>query len=239
MDPRRLLVTDLDGTLLGDDAALARFREWLATRREQERLVYASGRHLASIQGLIADGVLPRPDALISAVGTEIHDPDGVAVPGWSERFADWDAERVRVALRPFRWLVPQASEFQSPIKISYEVDGLTDSDHETLRRTLAEVAVRATIVYSGGRFVDILPADAGKGMATRFLADLWGIAPDEILVFGDSGNDTELLTSGFRGTIVANAQPELQYLARSDVYRSPEAFADGVIDGIRHWSRA
>lgn len=237
MDPRRLLVSDLDGTLLGDDAALARFRDWLAPRRDRERLVYASGRHLDSIQSLVADGILPRPDALISAVGTEIHDPDGAPIAGWTERFAGWDASVVRHVLRPFDWLAPQPSEFQTPTKVSYEVESLTESDRATIGRTLDKAGLRTTIVYSGGRYLDILPATAGKGMATRFLADLWGIDADDILAFGDSGNDTELLTSGFHGTMVANAQPELRLAVDGHVYRSPEAYADGVIDGIRHWS--
>ena len=166
MDPRRLLVTDLDGTLLGDDAALARFRSWLAVRRAGFGLVYASGRHLASIQALVAEDILPPPDAAISAVGTEVHDRDWLTFPGWSERFVDWDAERVRDVLRPFRWLLPQPSEFQSPVKTSYEVDGLTASDDATIRRTLSDAGLPATVVYSGGRFVDILrpsPARAGR----------------------------------------------------------------------------
>lgn len=237
MDPRRLLVTDLDGTLLGDDAALARFRSWLAPRRADLGLAYASGRHVASIRALVAADVLPPPDAVISAVGTEVHDRDWIAFPGWSERFVGWDAERVREVLRPFRRLTLQPSEFQSPVKTSYEVDGLTAEDEATIGRTLADAGLPATVVHSGGRFVDILPAVAGKGRATRFLVDAWSIPPDHVLVFGDSGNDTELLTSGFRGTMVANAQPELRSAVAPEVYLSPKAFADGVIDGATHWS--
>jgi len=237
MDPRRLLVSDLDGTLLGDDAALDRFRSWLGPRRAEVGLVYASGRHLESIRTLVDAGVLPPPDAVISAVGTEVHDRDGNAFPGWSDRLSGWDAELVRDVLRPFRWLVPQESEFQSPVKVSYDADGLTASDSATIHRMLEEAGVAATVVSSGGRFVDVLPALAGKGRATRFLAEAWEIAPDDVLVFGDSGNDTELLTSGFRGTMVANAHPDLRSAVASDVYLSPKAFADGVIDGMTYWT--
>lgn len=239
MDPGRILVTDLDGTLLGDDAALARFRVWLAPRRSRLRLAYASGRHLASVRDLVDREVLPAPDATISAVGTEIHDTHDRPFPGWSERFDDWDADRVRELLRPFHWLVPQAAEFQTSIKTSYDVDGLSASDSATIRGTLADAGLAATVVSSGGRFVDVLPATAGKGRATRFLADAWSIDSADVLVVGDSGNDIELLTSGFRGTIVANALPELRLAVSSDVYQSPASFADGVIDGVTHWSAA
>jgi hydroxymethylpyrimidine pyrophosphatase-like HAD family hydrolase len=62
-------------------------------------------------------------------------------------------------------------------------------------------------------------------------------IQPADVLVFGDSGNDLELRGQGFRGTIVANALPELRDAVGRDVYHSPRPFADGVLDGIAYWS--
>lgn len=236
MGSRRIVVTDLDGTLLGDDAALARFRAWLAPRREAYRLVYASGRHDHSVRALLAEGV-PAPDAVISGVGTEIHDPDGRAWPGWPHRFPAWDGGRVREILGRLDRLVPQDAAFQTPLKVSYDVAALTRSERATVERLLAEDGLRASLVYSAGLHLDVVPADAGKGRAARFLADAWATPPDRVLAFGDSGNDAELLSSGFRGTIVANALPELRSIVDASVYRSPEAFADGVLDGIRHWT--
>lgn len=235
MGVRRILVTDLDGTLLGDEAALGRFRDWLASRRDGFRLVYASGRHDGSVRGLLDDGV-PAPDAVISGVGTEIHDPEGRPWPGWPHAFDGWDGERVREILGHLDRLAPQDAAFQTPLKASYDVEALTGDERAAIARLLAGAGLRASLVYSGDLHLDVVPADAGKGRAARFLAAAWDTPADRVLAFGDSGNDAELLSSGFRGTIVANALPELRSIVDDSVYRSPKGFADGVLDGISHW---
>ncbi len=237
MDAHRVVVADLDGTLLGDDPALARFRSWLAPRRAEHRLIYASGRSVASVQDLVHAGSLPQPDAVISDVGVEIWDPAGRPWPGWSGRFDGWQADRVREALRPLTWLEPQADIFQSRLKASYHVRAMTSTQRTDIERALGDAGLPATLVYSGGLYLDLLPPHAGKGAAASFLAREWVIPPTDVLAFGDSGNDAELLTSGFRGTVVANALPELRDAVGDDVYWSPEAYADGVLDGIRFWS--
>ena len=114
---------------------------------------------------------------------------------------------------------------------------GLSPSDAATIERTLADRGLRAKLVYSSGRHLDILPSGAGKGLASRFLAESWAIPPSSVLAFGDSGNDRELLASGFKGTVVGNALPEILAAVGPEVYRSPAPFADGILDGIRHWS--
>ncbi|HEY5484961.1 MAG TPA: HAD family hydrolase, partial [Propionibacteriaceae bacterium] len=67
--------------------------------------------------------------------------------------------------------------------------------------------------------------------------ADSWGVPAEHVIAAGDSGNDAELLTAGFRGVIVANAQPELDSLAGPTIFRSAYSHAAGVLDGIRHWT--
>ncbi len=232
-----VLVTDLDGTVLGDDAALDRFRTWVVDNRADHRLIYATGRHVASILGIVREGALPSPDAVVSSVGTEIHDPDGHPWPGWLERFDGWHAEHARRVLSPLRWLDPQPEEHQTWLKASYTARGLSKDDLAFIRRTLVDAGLVPTLVYSSGTDLDILPAAAGKGRAARFVTDGWDVPPRDVLAFGDTGNDAQLLAVGYRGTMVGNALPELDRVAAPDVYRSPAAFADGVLDGIRHWS--
>src|SRR5665647_2238769 len=85
MDPQRLLVSDLDGTLLGDEVALERFRDWFAGQRQSWRLVFATGRTVESVMAIVAAGDLPAPDAIVSNVGADIHDPVGLSLIHISE----------------------------------------------------------------------------------------------------------------------------------------------------------
>ena len=237
MGPRQLIVSDLDGTLIGNAAALRRFSRWLAPRRGGFVLAYASGRHRDSITSAIVDDGLPRPEAVISAVGTEIHDAAGLPWPGWLQRLDNSFGDRVRASLGRFHWLELQAPEHQSALKASYQIHGLSDSDLSTIRGALGDDGLVPRFVYSGGVYLDVIPMAAGKGLAAAFVAETLGIPHSSVLAFGDSGNDRDLLDQGFRGTVVANAMPELLSAMNGDVYLSPRAFADGVLDGVRHWS--
>jgi len=237
MDARRLLVSDLDGTLLGDRAALARFADWLRDHRASVLVAYASGRDLASVWSAVDGEGLPEPDAVISSVGTEVHDAAGRPWPGWLERLDPGHGDRARAALLDETGLALQPAEHQTPLKASFDAPDLGASGLARIGEAVAAAGIEAMVVYSVDRFLDVLPRAAGKGPATRFLASALGIDDSDVLTFGDSGNDLDMLSAGFRGTIVANALPELLAMAPPGVYRSPRTYADGVLDGIRHWS--
>lgn len=236
MDPQRLLVSDLDGTLLGDPAATARFRDWFAAHRDRWRLAFATGRTLDSVMDLVRTGAMVAPDAIISNVGTEIHDPDGGRWPDWPPHDPAWDVERVAAAVAGIEGIVPQPDAFQSPIKASYHALDLSDATLAGIRARLADAGLAATLVYSSGRDLDVLPAWGGKARATRFLAGALAFDLDDVVVSGDSGNDRDMLESGALAIVVGNAGPELDDLAGERIYRARAASADGVLEGIAHW---
>ena len=234
---RKLLVSDVDGTLLGDDEALARFVRWYESRVDQIALVYSSGRFCESIVDSIEQTALPAPTAIIGGVGTEIYGyPHATPVRGWQEQFERWDAGAVcRVAAR-HSCLEPQPEEFQSTYKRSYFAYDAPASFLGELEQELLGAGVSAQIVYSSNRDLDVLPLPANKGTAIVFLAAHWKVPAERTLVSGDSANDLAMFQQGFWGIVVGNAHRALKELSDANVYQARAEFADGVVEGLDYW---
>jgi sucrose-phosphate synthase len=63
------------------------------------------------------------------------------------------------------------------------------------------------------------------------------GLDPERVVVAGDSGNDSEMFDTGFKGIVPVNALDELKAAAcRPWHYHSPLPVARGVLDGLRHF---
>ncbi len=236
----RLMVVDIDHTLLGDRQALEQLLERLRARREVVAFGIATGRVLPSAMRVLKEWGVPTPDVLITAVGTEIHYTTGGLIPdlGWQHRIDHrWRPDRVRELLADLPGLKPQPKSQQRRFKVSYFIDPDAAPSVAKMRARLREAGVAATVISSHDAYLDVLPVRASKGRAVLYLASRWGLDTERILVAGDSGNDADMLRSGARAVVVGNHEPELDSLGRADdVYMADGHHAWGVLEGIEHW---
>lgn len=81
-------------------------------------------------------------------------------------------------------------------------------------------------VTRSGAPFLEVMADGVSKAWGLARLCDRLGVAPHEVLAFGDAPNDVELLTWAGRGVAVANADPVVRATA-DEVTGSNEG--DGV----------
>jgi len=242
-----LFVTDLDNTLVGDDTALRSLNQKLADHRQQynSKIVYATGRSLYLYRLLAEAKSLLPPDALITAVGTEMYfdQQQSEYDPEWAEILSQgWDRSAIMAIASQFEHLQSQPNSEQNPYKISYYLaEAVASETLEKLSASLNKEGFEIKLIYSAGQDLDLLPKNGDKGLAVQFLRRKWNIAPEKTIVCGDSGNDISMFEGQEKGLIVANAKPELlqwyhannsdsNYLAKSNC-------AGGIIEGLQHFS--
>lgn len=243
MKPVRLFSTDLDGTVVGNNDATARFRDFWQSLPQETRplLVFNSGRLLDDQFELMDEVPLPSPDYVIGGVGTLLSCRDQ---PSLRQAYAAslgqaFDTNKIVSVMSSVPGASVQPERYQHALKSSWYLHDASKSEISDIERRLIENDIEARIVYSSNRDLDILPRAADKGAAIQWLCNHLDIGLDEVVVAGDTGNDRAMFElPGVRGIVVSNALPELRALAvdKDDIFCAPKAEADGVMSGLRHW---
>jgi sucrose-6-phosphatase len=241
MSDVRLFSSDLDGTLLGNPKSTSRFRSaWEGMAGARPCLCYNTGRLVDDTLAVVDTAGLPKPDFILGGVGTQIWDASrNGALPGFAERFAQgWDLALIEHTLETFTGVVRQPPAFLHPYKSSWYLHGATKRAIDSIEEQLRLLGLDIVVVYSGQRYLDVLPRHASKGMALTWLAQHLSIPLTAILVAGDSGNDSAMFrVRGIRGIVVENAQPDLvEASIGRNVYMASGSAADGVLDGLEHF---
>ncbi|KMO16923.1 HAD-IIB family hydrolase [Methylobacterium indicum] len=240
--PRQLLISDIDNTLVGCQAGLSTFRRW---RSRQEALAFgvATGRSFHSAMAILEQQDSPRPQVMITSVGSEIYhlDENGVtytADTAWRETVsAGWEREALCAALAGLDGLVPQGPLEQRAFKLSYFGDVVAAA---RVRARLGRAGLRGTVIHSHGRYLDVLPERASKGTAVDHVRALYGLPERAVFVAGDSGNDIEMLRARAQAIIVANYSDDLAgHAALQHSYVARASHARGIIEGVGHFRRA
>ena len=236
---QRVLISDIDNTLISDKEGLEAFIAWLRKHAHSVAFGIATGRSLESTIKVLKSWSVPIPNIMVTSVGTEINYGQSL-VPdaGWANHIRyKWRRESLADVMSSVPGLELQPVENQREFKLSYNVDPKLMPPLTQIYRHLRERGLYAQLVYSHEAFLDVLPVRASKGHAIRYLAYKWGLPLKSFLVAGDSGNDEEMLRGDTLGVVVGNYSPELEPLrGLEQVYFAQEAGARGILEGIHHY---
>ncbi|MDQ0982821.1 trehalose-6-phosphate synthase [Streptomyces sp. V2I9] len=232
---RKVLVADLDGTLLGGDQE-SRLQLLRALGRHPEiTVVFATGRGLHSVRALLRqDPLLPAPRWIVADVGASVIDATDMSHSTALERplRRGWPGHAtVREALRGFPQLAHQDVVQEGRSSFLLAPEGLTGA------LTAAVEKLGCSWSYSEGRYFDVLPPQAGKGPAVRQLIDKHRWPLSGLLVAGDSLNDLSLFHLRTHGVIVGNAEAALTERAPEGplIHRSHLHGAAAILRTLRH----
>ncbi len=235
----RLIITDLDNTLIGDDGALDEFKHMLHDGGRHIGFGISTGRRIDDAMKLIEQFGLPRPDFIASSVGTELHYGEQLTPDrSWRQQISfQWEPDKIREVLGGVPGLFPQTEHEQSEFKVSYELDVEAAPKLNEIKKILRETGIRAKVVLSLGMYLDVIPIRGGSDLSLRHLAYRWGFEPERLLVAGDSGNDEGMLKGRMLGVVVGNYSPELEKLRKQPrIYFAQATHARGILEGIQYY---
>lgn len=229
-----LIATDLDRTFISGDPE-DRWRLYqLVSRHPDIRLAFVTGRGLESVVPLLSDPAIPTPDYVICDVGATVVDGKTLQPiqPLQSEIVARWPGDSA-IASALERFNLCRQDQPQEHRYSYYFEDGEIPAD-------LAEAveALGCDLLYSGGRYLDVLPRGVNKGSTLARLAEQLCLDPDEILVAGATDNDLSLYQHGFLGVCVTQAEPKLLQATQGNgrVLHAKSAGCGAVLEAVQHF---
>ncbi len=234
------LISDIDGTILGDSQGLFELNGFLNENRDKFFIVYATGRDITEMhRGLFTEGLI-MPDAAILSTGSEIYTVEnGIFTPDteWENTISvSWNKKAAEESAEKTGCMITQGKS--EKFKVSYFIEpSRADEIRRMLECRFKENNVRAKIIISHGKYLDIIPENCDKGKAGEFLIKKLNKPAQSTIVAGDSENDVDLFESFSQGIVVGNAHSGLRLAANDrDFYMAGAHCGYGVLEGLKYY---
>ncbi|MFD6532077.1 Cof-type HAD-IIB family hydrolase [Streptomyces sp. NPDC060184] len=258
----RLIVTDMDGTLLDADGGVPAGLWPLLKELRRRSIVFspASGRQYATLAHLfegadegmvyiaengalvVRDGVELSSDPLDPAVSarlvTRVRElaakggDVGVVVCGKRSAYTERDDDAFLAEVAKYYRAHRVVDDATAVDDEIIKVAVLDFGGAEESAPALAEFSGTHRVVVSGKHWIDVMNRTTDKGVAVRRLQRDMGIGPEQTMAFGDYLNDLEMLDTADWSFAMANAHPDILRRAR---HTAPAHTEDGVLRTIKN----
>jgi HAD superfamily hydrolase (TIGR01484 family) len=250
----RLVATDLDGTLLDDDGRLSEHSQDVLGRVQElgVRVVIVTARPLRWMDelwarvgggrgvGIVSNGAITYDIAshevlemhgIRADVGLPMVEAIREAAPGTAialECLGGYRHEPAYVDLHPTPpdMRVGDLAELWDEPAVKVLAQHLTLDPDDFRARVVDAVGETATPTWTIDHLMEISAPGVTKGGALSALCDQLGVAPEEVVAFGDMPNDLAMLA--WAGTSYAVANGHESVLAAAD-HVAPRNSEDGV----------
>jgi len=255
----KLVVCDLDGTLLGPNETGLELAEEAVRYCRSKRAFFtiATGRVFAALEKYlrylgIEEPAIANGGAVVAAAGGRAIFEKTIE-PGTARTIAE-DLRRDNLPFylverdRMFtEWTGPETAQYSSnisfPIHVVPSVGDLGDAPTQIAVRVPPHDAPMYVRIFQERRYpqvgvlhslphlIEFQAEGVSKAVALSMLASYLGVEQQDVLAIGDSLNDLDMLSWAGLSACVGNARPEVAALA--DV-RAEESFAEGVLEILK-----
>ena len=257
----KLVVTDMDGTLLNSEGKVSDtfFELFPHMQKAGIHFVAASGRQFYSITqklttikeeiSIIAEngGMIKFKDQglIFNALDNEIIrdlipllrkiDDVFIVLCGKKGAYIETEDENF---ITMFREYYPEFFYLDDLGKITdeifFKIALYHDIDSEKhIYPSVKHLENELQVKVSGQHWVDIAHPDANKGNALRTLQKELGISEDETMAFGDFNNDLEMLHYSYFSYAMENAHPNIKKAARFSTKSNDEEGVEVILDQL------
>lgn len=251
----RLIASDMDRTLLDDNGDLPQGFEDLLDRLHEQGVYFAaaSGRPVYTLRNMFRDyldrvilvgdngGLIMLGDKVLykSVMPTEVyrrlaryvHETAGSGnVCGYDAAYIEKRDERFEPDYRTFYHEINFVDDLE---QVDVPANKFTIFFHDnTAREHFADLQKSGLVdglsaSTSGPMWIDVMMPGVDKGAGLRHVGEALGIGVADMMAFGDTFNDKEMLATAGFGFMVANATPGMEAYAR---YVAPANTEAGVV---------
>ncbi|MDC6367764.1 MULTISPECIES: HAD family hydrolase [Flavobacteriaceae] len=256
----KMVVTDMDGTLLNSNHEVSNqfFEIFDELKKRNIKFVAASGRQYHSMVDklkTIQDDIIfisengayvkqmekvllttpidqTNVHTILSAISSVenahpvLCSKDNAYVNGESSAFI----EMLKEYYSEFEVVVDQTKVEDDVLKVAiYHFD----SSEKYIYPAVSHLEDQLKVKVSGSNWVDVSHQNAHKGFALEKLMQQYGIASNEIMVFGDYNNDLEMLQLSDYSFAMANAHPNVHKVAQYTTASNNEFGVEKVLEKL------